>query len=309
MGLGNQLWQIASTYGIAESIGADHGILGLQDFKATHFLDLRPNSCRLLALETDELQYINEKQFFDPDINFHFNLFDQSLYNHRYRESIITGLLQDERYLSSNLPFSYNGKNFNFDFESALICNVRGGEYRLQKEFQLTKKYWEINIEYFVQKYPISKIIAVTDDAAYCSKLDLFGEIISGSVEECFAALMNANYVAASNSTFSYFPLKLNNKLVEATLPMFYNRPYNRDNVWASPQNLYRKYTYVSPNGDKATFQELLPAVRGLEQQYLENPIYQRPPSKRTFYFLLKKIAPDVVKQVVKKCLYKLYGK
>ena len=309
MGLGNQLWQIASTHGIADSIGADHGVIGLQDFKAAHFLELSPSSYQLTTHESNQFQYIYEKQFYDPNINFNFNLFDKSLYNHKPRNSIISGLLQDERYLSSNLPFSYNGRNFDFDFGNALICNVRGGEYRLHKKFQLTKKYWEINIEYFVRKYSISTIIAVTDDVAYCNKLDLFDKIISGSVEKCFAALMAANYVAASNSTFSYFPLKLNHKLVEATLPMFYNRPYNRGKIWASPQNFYRKYTYVSPHGDEATFQELLPTVRSLEKQYRENPIYQRPPSRHTFYFLLKQIVPSVVKQFLKKCLYKFYGK
>lgn len=300
MGLGNQLWNIASTHGISNTIGAKHGIIGYENFKGGEFLKLDVSE---IKKSTNMVTEILERSYFDSRLKFYFNLYDSALYKKRSVDTLVTGLLQDQRYLVQSLPFSYHGRAYLHDFDRTLVCNVRGGEYRLHGRFQLNKSYWQNSIDYFQRKYGINRTVAVTDDGHYCNKLGLFDDVICDSMEECFAVLMNAPFIAASNSTFSYFPIKMNANLIEATLPTFYNRPYNKYLVWASPQNLYSNYTYIDMQGETTCYEQHLKSVRNQEQLYIQNEDFLQILNVESHSFSIKTIVPDVFKRAIKKAI------
>lgn len=309
MGLGNQLWNIAATHGIANTISSPHGILGSENFHGKGFLTLDCPMFDEHKVSEQNLKILREREFFDPYLNFKFNLFDPDLYEPRVCDILIRGLLQDERYLNKSLPFHYSGNHYKFNFHKSLVCNVRGGEYRLFKNFQLRQRYWTININYFQKKYGITKVVAVTDDEGYCEKLGLFDDIISDNIEKCFAAIMSAELIAASNSTFSFFPIKLNNNLKEATLPAYYNRPYNQRRLWASPQNLYGGYTYVDFDDNFMDFDLIKTEVRNQEKHYILRAENYPVKIRKSPLSIIKYIIPESIKPYLKRLIYFLTGR
>ena len=244
MGLGNQLWTMLSTKGIAEHLGVEHYTKGYKHFLAKNFLTVETNTVDYFP---NDICNIAEKSFYWKKANFLGCLFDDRFFTlNTEKDWLITGLLQDERYLSDiGSALLFNTQKEQNILTGTVICNVRGGEYRLHRNFQLKKNYWLASIQKMKEMYPhIHTVIGVSDDYEFCRKLGIFDKIIAGNIRETFELLTNAMYVVASNSTFSYFPVKLNNNVQCVIAPAFYNRPHQHQ-MWCSPQNHYEAYSYI----------------------------------------------------------------
>ena len=87
--------------------------------------------------------------------------------------------------------------------------NIRGGEYKSHRNLILPKSYWIQAIRNMEKLKKNLTYKIVTDDDKYAASLLPNYPIIKGDIENDFINLYNANYVIVSNSSFSYFPLKL----------------------------------------------------------------------------------------------------
>ena len=106
MGLGNQLWNIMATLGIAQKTGQTHCIAGYEHFKGKGFLEVNTDTKYGPPGGADiywEASYFHRKE------KFYFNIFDESLYEFAASgaDCVIKGLLQDERYLAGRLEIQF----------------------------------------------------------------------------------------------------------------------------------------------------------------------------------------------------------
>jgi hypothetical protein len=311
MGLGNQLWNIASTRAIAQRLGVDHYCLGYQNFKGAEFLSIPLNE--KLNVDTKQIESIGEKTFYLKGYDFSGCLFTKSFFDLASDKVYqLYGLFQDERYIAhSDLNIEYVGKT---DYEldkNILVCNVRGGEYRLHKNFQLRKSYWANAISFMKSRFPeIQKIVAVSDDHQYCEKLGLFDQIVAGSIEECFYVLMKAELIICSNSTFSYFPVRLNKNLRSVLAPAFFNRPH-QSTLWLSPQNFYEQYIYMDHSGTILDHSKIKHTIEHTERyisQHCELVEFHKLKIPSTFRGQAKAKMPKFLKNRIKAVITTLRG-
>lgn len=306
MGLGNQLWTILSTKGIATRMDVPHFTAGYDEFLAQDFLEVNTKSIDKIPPAINRLA---EKSFHWKEGRFQGCLFDDRLLKLDAREDWhIVGLLQDERYLQNTESFlKISGRLKNFDLRNVIICNVRGGEYRLHKRFQLKIDYWLRSIAQMRTKYPfLREVIAVSDDADYCRKLGIFDKIYAGGIEQTYRLLSEAEYVICSNTTFSYFPLRANNNLKCVVAPAYFNRPHQQE-LWCSPQNYYRSYQYIDSKGKILSEIDAKTIVAKTEEQIYEKcEISDYGSLDITQNFMFKKLIPHQLKIILKKIIQKI---
>ena len=181
-GLGNQMFQVASTIGIATKNNLDWGF----EKPYSEFKNLHP------TLDTGCTQTLKVPWGYH-DISVKDNV-------------ALDGYMQSERYFSHckyliKHLFKIDGRKY-LDKPYSVI-HVRGGDYiGNQCHDVLTSKYWEHAISLLTR----DSIIVVTDDVDYASKI--FGNrypITSNSVIQDLYTITQAESIAMSNSTFSWW--------------------------------------------------------------------------------------------------------
>ena len=269
-GLGNQLWNYIACRCIAKKNNYNFTIFNRDLFKGKSFLRIDYG----VNTEIKDFTLIKENLYYDQSLEYISSIYD-SKFEKLQKKSLIEGLFQDERYFFSYKNFikkflvliTKNKSNFDKD---TCVLNIRGGEYKRHKKLILPKSYWDNSIDTMKSKFNIKNFIIVTDDYYYAKDLFPKFEIITNNIEKCFSALVEAQYLIISNSSFSYFPIKLGqSKFIIA--PKYWSRFENKLSRWASPCNLYEGYHFIDQNGKLFSYQDCLKEKEDLEDLYIKN--------------------------------------
>ncbi len=269
-GLGNQLWNYIACRCIAKKNNYNFTIFNKGLFKGKNFLSIDYG----VNAKIGDFSLIKENLYYDQSIEHISSIYDTK-FEKLEKKSLIEGLFQDERYF-----FGY--KNFIKDFlnpklkkklnfnKNTCILNIRGGEYKRHKKLILPKSYWDNAINIMKTKFNIDNFTIVTDDYYYAKDLFPKFEIITNNIEKCFSALVEAKYLVISNSSFSYFPIRLGqSKFIIA--PKYWSRFNNKLSRWASPCNLYDGYHFIDQNGKLSSYKDCLKEKEDLENLYIKN--------------------------------------
>lgn len=282
-GLGNQLWNIVSAYGIATKLGHQFYIENYDLFKAKDFLDFSMYSIDSHCLSAESLQFthIHEETFFDARRNMLISGFDHSLFTRIALQAnpiYLHGLLQSEDYyidtVDLNKFFSYSKKFLSaplpqIKFATTCILNIRGGEYKKYSDFILPKSYWTNSMQHMQNKFNLHDFLIVTDDRHYANSLFPNIPIISASIFDCYLALYRAQYVISSNSTFSYYPIATSFPHKKYIIgPKYWSQFNANDGVWLSPCNIYRGWNWMNPSGLIESYEDCLPQAKSTLDLY-----------------------------------------
>ena len=315
-GLGNQLWIYASIRSIARKIGADFYFAGRSNFKGSSFLDISYSSIPISVESSSSSNFSDfyERLYYDHELKYLGSFYDERVLD--IKSSVkMHGLFQSEKYLGGNVSEIYDDIQVLPDIllsnpidSKTCILNIRGGEYKKHSNFILPKLYWENAVAYMLGNFDINNLLIVTDDYRYAQALFPRLEIVSGSVSDCFASLYNAKYVIASNSTFSYFPLRLGEVFQPKTIlaPAFWGRHSARVPRWASVANFYSGWKWLTVDGQILSDTSAAALAQRDESYYLSayNVLF---PQNAVPSFNYWRFLPSGLRRVAKSFLSKLF--
>jgi len=308
-GLGNQLWVYSAGRALAEKLGRQHVVKGMDLFKGRGFLDIDVGEDPDIEAPIEQF---NEALYYDPSLKYF-----SSTYDHRV-ESLpsrvqINGLFQSERYfydrmecLSSWIRPTKYIQEVAASYGDTCVLNLRGGEYKRHKSFILPRSYWDMAIKELMQKFGSMKILIVTDDPAYAKVFLPEYPVLKGGVAECYGALMGAKALAVSNSSFSYFPIKTRKDRPFVIAPEHWARYGHPDGRWAMPSNVYKDWTYLSASGALLNYSNCLQAA-ARDATYYETTFNVRVPSSTIAPFSLTRFIPQGFKYWIKKIAISLF--
>ena len=138
----------------------------------------------------------------------------------------------------------------NEEWDKLCILNIRGGEYKRHKNLYFPKSYWTNAINNMKKFNPGLIYKIVTDDYKYAQKLFPDIEIIRGDISSDFKILKKAKYLIISNSSFSYFPLRMGFEPNCVIAPFCWSRFSNKYNRWSSPANCYKNFIWQDYQGN-----------------------------------------------------------
>ena len=208
--LGNQLFQIASTIGLATTCNFDYGFL---EWKYQCYFKNKLPSMNCDAREMT----VSEEQFY----NYHDWNFEKGNYD-------LSGWLQTEKYFDvaltkyyfqfkDDLIQSIKEKYINaFDKKTILISIRRGDFVNHPDYFQTSIKYYLNSLEKFFPDWESKNLIILSDDINYCkfhfSFLEnvFFGEDLIAVEQLCLGSLCDDFIIG--NSTFSWWSAWLGEK-------------------------------------------------------------------------------------------------
>ena len=198
-GLGNQLWCYAVCRSIADELKMPFMILGRENFKATVFLDVDFHSKdHEISRAEQDYHVFHERRFYDKEIDYIASGYDKSVEDLPLNTKI-EGLFQSEKYFYGDLDrvkkyiqIKDKYKNLVNIPDNTCILNIRGGEYKRHKKFNLPKSYWIDAMNNMRDDYGISRFLIVTDDHKYARALFPDIDIIQEGVAESYIALHNS---------------------------------------------------------------------------------------------------------------------
>lgn len=303
-GLGNQLWVYAAGRGIAEHLARPHVVLGYDDFKGHEIVDI--DWGEHADVDTQQVSVYREETFYDPELGYFASDFDANVVSVEPRCRIV-GNLQSEQYffgrvsnLSSWMRPIDSIKDLAEQFSNRVIINVRGGEYKRHKNLILPKEYWEHAINHLRIQTGVTSPLIVTDDPSYAKVLFPDFEIVTG-IRESWAALYGARAIAVSNSSFSYFPIKVRKTAPLVIAPMHWARFNNLYGRWASPANYYEDWLWLNARGELAHPDDCVMSVDKTRRHYQNYSV--RVPSNFTFKRSLASKVPTWLKKPIKSVL------
>ena len=206
--LGNQLFQIASTIGIAESYG--------HKFCFPYWQYSKYFAYDFPILAETEWEVIQEKQF---------NFYSWELGEKNYS---LNGWLQSEKYFQNiaiksifkfkdDFLLSVENKARNLLSENPIVISVRRGDFVCSPYYyQLTYKYYLAALCDFFPDFEKRKLLFISDDIQYCKrqfsnlKNAVFLENYSPMEQLCLCSKFE-DYII-SNSTFSWWVAWLGEK-------------------------------------------------------------------------------------------------
>lgn len=242
-GLGNQLHRYVATRVLALDKGYDWGMINPQNFKGNPFMTIDLGKDLTFYQHPSEgyNETFQEKKVvedgvdirsYDPEINFVKN------------NTIIDGEFQDERYFQHRLPEIREWLKVDpLDMpENLCIIGFRGGEYVGLRDLFLTLDYWDEAIEMMLKINPDMKFEVHTDDPVMAKKF--FPDFLAiQSVGINWRSVRYAKYLIIANSSFYILPALLNEDVKKVVAPRYWAR--RNTQVWALPQNYYKKFTYI----------------------------------------------------------------
>ena len=208
--LGNQLFQIASTIGLATRNKQD---FSFPDWKYQKYFK---NSLPLLELNPSNFEGVEEKEY-----NWH----EWNLENKNYD---VSGWLQSEKYFDRELTKQYFRFNENvvesvkLKYQEVLqkrtiLLSIRRGDFVNHTDyFQLPIKYYMNALLHFFPEWESCNLIVLSDDINYCkfhfSFLEnaFFGDGLTEIEQLCLGTLCDDFII--SNSTFSWWSAWLGEK-------------------------------------------------------------------------------------------------
>ena len=305
-GLGNQLWTYTTARSIARKLDMNFFVLGYEKFKAKEFIEIEKGHENIISEDFTEFY---ERKYFDKELNFISSGFDERIYNLK-ENTKLNGLFQSEKYFFNNYNqitdfLVIKNDKFKINLENICIINLRGGEYKMHKDFILPKSYWENAMNNFKNIYNVYNFLIVTDDIKYAKSFLPGIEILEGNISDCFFALYHSKYVIVSNSTFSYFPIKLavDNKVVIA--PKFWARHKNSYMRWVSPANIYIDWLWQDIDGKLTSYDDNIILSENTEKYYLNSFNVLMSESN----IIQNSIIPRKLKNILKKKLSYIFPK
>lgn len=309
-GLGNQLWNYSSGLSIAENLGQSFQIIDYENFKAKDFLEIKKSINNDLDLKDNndlyskeffldkKIDIFQEKLYYDHNLKYIASAYDKRVTSIK-KDVLLEGLFQSERYLFNDIlklkkyiKLSNNSIQNNPVNPDVCVMNIRGGEYKRHKDLVLKKDYWLKAMKNIMKFGKVKKFLIVTDDYRFCKTLFPDLEIISNSIEKCYATIYNCSNIIVSNSSFAYFPCKTGVKKT-VIAPKFWARHY-QEKIWSSPCNLYEGWNWQNKKGEISTYKECIPIAEKSIEYYENNFIYlvnkESIPKSSPVYFLPKRL-------------------
>lgn len=309
-GLGNQLWAYAATRSVSEYLGFGFILKGFDRFKGSEFLSLSEHegiSPEEIALACNSsYPTYHERQYYDPELKlFSTYLDDQVLQLSSSYD--LKGYFQSEGYffgdthkLRSYFTIHSNILKKNAISQDICVLNLRGGEYKRFRDLILPPSYWSAAQKNIMELYDVNKFVVVTDDYRYAKALFPGCEVISGNVGDCYAVLNNAKYVVASNSSFSYFPIKTNLNSPVVIAPQYWSRFSNSYGRWAAPANLYSDWLWQDADGKILDMSACEKCVQDTIKYYQSHYSISCSPSQLKQDFDWKKFIPKSLRRIAK---------
>lgn len=312
-GLGNQLWNYVALRSISEKLGYDYRIINPKLFKGNNFLNISFSSNNDIDNfnPLSKIKLFNEKIYYDNELKTFVSDYDSRILKLK-PNTLIDGLFQSEKYLfGKNIkkyislkPLNENN-NSKKNLKNRCILNVRGGEYKRFKNLILPKVYWTNAIKNMKKLYPKISFSIVTDDYEYASRILPKYKIIKGDIQEDFRNLMMAKYLIISNSSFSYFPIKLGIEPKIVIAPANWARHGNLQNKWISPANFYLPWSYQNTRGELISTANVKNTIKYTKHIYSEFNVLTTKEviNKKKISNLL----PIRIKKIIKKILSKIF--
>lgn len=271
-GLGNQLWSYVVTRTIALDRGFEFGIMSPGKFKGSSFLNLDfgkeviggsgPEGGPPVTLPQDIHNYYIEKDIWHEKYLCDIRDFDIEILNISDNTKI-EGYFQSEKFISHRkkeikqwLQVNPNVDCYDFSNDNLCILNIRGGEYKGNKDLILPKKYWLDAINNMLKINKDLEFIIITDDVKYTNKLLPQYPSYHFSIGKDYSIVKNAKYLILANSSFSFFPAWTSNTAKHIIAPKYWARHNISDGFWACAFNLYQGWLWQDRNGILYNFDE-----------------------------------------------------
>lgn len=258
-GLGNQLFRYVTTRVLALDKGYEWEMCNEDWFKGGSFMNIDLAHAKNRIVPHDMKRFEEKKivengvdiRGYDPEINF---VEDNTL---------IDGEFQDERYWGHRLPEIREWLKVELLEmpDDLCIINFRGGEFAQFPDLFLTKEYWDEAIRLMEAKYPAKVGDTVwqmryevhTDDPVTARQFFPNFKIIENEMITSdkrydqialnWRSIRYAKHLIIANTSFAILPALLNEEVKEVIAPRYWAR--RNTQVWALPQNYYRKFTYI----------------------------------------------------------------
>lgn len=265
-GLGNQLWVYAVTRALAKTLRCDFSIGQADLFKGKEFLKLDFGECindPNLPLTgpssrrpTHIKNYFREKQSNITRFSIDVTNFDKSVLEIPMLTKI-DGCFQSEYYIrgvSDEVKIWFKPDPIShLDYlkdNKICVINVRGGEYKTNKRLCLHRIYWENAIHWMRKHRDIEKFYIVTDDVPYAKRLLPGHKVLHQGMMEDYYALSVCYHVILSNSSWGYFPMKVNENKQTVIAPMYWAAHNYSDGFWSCGNNIYDDWLYMDRKGE-----------------------------------------------------------
>ncbi len=265
-GLGNQLFCYVTTRCLALSKGYGFAILNPEIF-SIYFMDLdcgadmSAKDFENIYHERDERIYMGNSEH-DITHGCYVSGADRELFNID-SSTLIYGNLQAEEYfgifrsdIKNWLKVKPEYDNYRYSKENLCIINIRGGEYSVNPELFLRRKYWLDAMKIMRGIRPDMEFMVVTDDLDAARRILPEVEAYHFDLAGDYTAIKNAHYLILSNSTFAFFPAFTSDTAKYIIAPKYWARHNVSDGYWASEQNIYSDFMYLDRNGKLFTAEE-----------------------------------------------------
>jgi hypothetical protein len=236
-GLGNQMFQIASGYGIAKKNNMDCIIINSSNVLKNDFTHTKDNNFFMNiifnAFPTVNLECINLKQlkYYKEESKdcFIFNdfilkedfLFDGYFQNEKYfidYKNIIVEKFKDNNLYKNLLNNIKNNKEHELLLKTSYFLHVRRGDYVNNPTHQIDyDTYYSKAISYILEKDKNANFVIISDDIEYCKTYRVFNNINkvffnnSSPLETIYFMSFFYKGGICCNSTFSWWGSYLNN--------------------------------------------------------------------------------------------------
>ncbi len=271
-GLGNQLWSYVVTRALALDRDYQFGIMGKEKFKGKEFLNLDfgldviggegPEGGPPISLPNGIENYYVEKDIWHPRFKCDIRGYDENLRSIKDNTKI-EGYFQSENFIKRYrkevcewLKVKAEWDCYDFSDDKICILNIRGGEYRGNKELILDRSYW-INAMENMRKHKADlTFVAITDDVPYVKKLLPEIQAFHFEIGKDYSIVKNAHYLVIANSSFSFFPAWTSQTLKHVIAPKYWARHNVSDGFWACEFNIYSNWAWQDRDGKIFTAEE-----------------------------------------------------
>ena len=297
-GLGNQLWCYAVIRCVAKLRGFNFGIQSQHKYKGSEFLEIDmgmkvvggngPEGGPPHTLPNEINFYYREKGHTHPRTKIFIGKLDENILKIRDNTKI-DGVMQSINYIQDfrddlkewiKPKTSHNITEWS-DKDICVIL-VRGGDFLGSSAF-LLNEYYARGMKKMLQKNSRIKFVAVTDDPLYCSNVCPGVPIVGGSTTQLkdnlkashhiggptwmdWTILYNAKNVIISASSFSFWPIWLNDN-VNVIAPMYWGDYKGSDGYWSCGDSLIPNWNYAHRDGNFYTYEQCLQQKLDYENQ------------------------------------------
>lgn len=280
-GFGNQLWVYSTAYAASKRLNLSLHIINPNLFKGKSFIKLEYDNSRIERrnIPTKKVPEGFDQVYFEnkeihPIYNCDVSPFDEGIYLPQ-PGSFLEGPMQSENYILQykndlSRMFATNAPEF-----EGCVINLRGGEYKNNKELFLNKKYYSDAIFKIKELDPDCEFLVVTDDSELAKdyfpdfKLQSSGGVKillsrfyfsprSENIGKDFGLIQNSKYLILSNSSFSWWGAWTNKKVEYVIAPKYWARHNVSDGFWSQGDSLTRDWVWLDRNGEFFTYEQSL---------------------------------------------------